>query len=226
VIELFKHQIRAFNKIINNDKNFIFWPRQYGKSHLISAYLEHFINNNSNQNILFICYEKNYIKYSKQKLLNDIGYLTVDKHRTDDLYFINDNFLKFCSIKQHFDTISGMFKTLSPSLIIFNEVYALSTNNIQRLYSNNFLNGKILYTSSFIDIQLIKMLDYNNDFYINIEQPVDKIDTFGLFKDDINLIYFDIKELNYKPDDLLYFSDKVYQRKIKLKKINTISNGI
>jgi hypothetical protein len=218
--ELFQHQKIAFDKIIKNDKNFIFWPRQYGKSTLISAYLEHFINNNYNQNILIVCDQIAFIKNCRNKINSDIGQLSIDKHRSDDLYFINDIFLKFCSIKQHKSTLSYIMSTLTPTLIIFDNIYLYNSYyNIEEF--DMFLNTKFLYVSSFIDLRLIKLLDYNNDFYIDIIQPVDKINV----NDNDSITYFVIKELNYKPDELLDFSGKIFQRKRKLRKLNQISGS-
>ena len=47
-------QFITLNQLIKHNNSFIFWPRQTGKSFLLSAYIEYFINNNYDQNIIYI----------------------------------------------------------------------------------------------------------------------------------------------------------------------------
>ena len=67
-------------------------------------------------------------------------------------------------------------------------------------------------------MNVIKMLDDKNDFYINIIEPNENdLDIGHDYKEKI-------KELSYKPENLLDYNNVVYQRKKKLKKLNIISN--
>lgn len=208
------HQIYALNKFLKYQKSFLFWPRQTGKGFTISLFLDYFVNNNHSQNILFISNKKEYIKNDKNRIMQNIGNLTVDKHRTENLYFINDNYLQFISINQNY---SYQLKELNPSLVIFDEFNIDKISNLEAIANYIKINNcKCIFTSTFIDMKVINLLDSNNDWYINIIPPSDDIELY-FYKDRV-------KELEkYKSDELLDYMDLIYQRRKKIKKLNKIS---
>jgi len=155
----------------------------------------------------------------RDRIMKNIGYLTIDKHRTENISFINNNYLQFCSINQDF---AYLFYQLKPSLIIYDEFHVNTVDKLAVVY--NYItnkNPKCIFTSTFMDIDVIKLLDFNNDWYINI-LPTSEI------TGDLNIESENYKEkfklLSYKPDHLLDFFDVIYQRKKKLKILNKISN--
>jgi len=219
-MQLKQHQLYTYNKILKHQKSFIFWPRQTGKSYILSHYLEQFVNNNKDQDILFISNNKRYFTIDRDRIMKNIGYLTIDKHRTENIYFINNNYLEFCSINQDFAYLFYQFK---PSLIIYDEFHVDRTDRLTLVYNYITNNSpKCIFTSTFIDMDVIKLLDFNNDWYINIlptsemmgDQYLGQVDNY---KEKFKL-------LSYKPDNLLDFFDVIYQRKKKLKLLNKISN--
>ena len=214
-MQLKTHQLNTINNLFKHDKSFVFWPRQTGKSYIISHYLECFVTNNFRQNILFINRDKGYVDIDRDRIMRNIGSLTIDKHRTENLYFINDNYLEFCCIKQNIYPLTK----LNPSLIICDEFYF--DNVSQLLPIKRYIDKskcKCIFTSTYIDMNVIKMLDDKNDFYINIIEPNENdLDIGHDYKEKI-------KELSYKPENLLDYNNVVYQRKKKLKKLNIISN--
>jgi hypothetical protein len=218
------HQIYALNKLLKYQKSFLFWPRQTGKSFTISLFLDYFVNNNHNQNILFISNNKFYIKNDKDKIMRNIGNLILDKHRSEDINFINDNYLQFVSINQNYEY---QLKELTPSLIIFDEFNIDKISSLEKIinyiagkaeFSNLNINPKCIFTSTFIDMKVINLLDYNNDWYINIIPPSKDMNIeFDNYKDKVN-------ELSkYKSDELLDYCELLYQRKRKIQKLNKIS---
>jgi len=217
-MQLNAQQLYTHKKLLKHDKSFVFWPRQTGKSYLVTHFIEDFVNNNKDQNILFISNKKNYIKNSRLKISNEIGHLILDKHRSDDLDFTNDNYLKFISINQPFEYV---LNTLSPSLIIFDEIMSLPMSNNFKLIKDYIdkSNCKCIYTSTFMELDVIKLLDSKNDFYINIIPPRHSDEFYDL---DIEYVKKNIKELSYKPDELLDYADLQYQRKVKLRKLNSL----
>ena len=66
------YQSYALKKIIENDKSFLFWPRQTGKDYIISKFLEQFVNDNNDSVILYICDYKSHIHWYKDKILKNI----------------------------------------------------------------------------------------------------------------------------------------------------------
>jgi hypothetical protein len=227
-MELKDYQMVLFNRLISYDKSLVFWARQTGKSLVVTKYIENFINNENNKNILFIINHKKYITTSKVRILHEIGQSIIDKHRTDDIFFINNNFLKFVAINNM--NIEYILSTLAPELIIYDE---FRIDNPDKLFSiRKFIEiskCKCIFTSTFLDIELVHYLDINNDYYINIMPPTLTIhnNQFSFSNmDDPNINNrLIIKELGYKPDELLDYSDTIFQRKRKLKKLNKISNG-
>lgn len=213
------HQQYTFSKLLKHQKSFLFWPRQTGKSFTISLFLDYFVKNNNVQNILFISNKKRYISVNRDRILKNIGNLTVDKHRSDNLYFINNNYLQFISINQDY---GYQLKELKPSLIIFDEFNVDRISNLDAIaFYIGFSKCKCIFTSTFMDMKVINLLDNNNDWYISIIPP----------SNDMNIesdnYHEKVKELSkYKPDELLDFFDVIYQRKKKLQKLNKISNGI
>jgi len=223
-MQLNKYQQNTFNKLLKFDRSFVFWPRQWGKSILLISYLEWFVTNHHQQNILLLVNKMAYLNSMKAKIKTNLGNLLLDRHRTDDLYFINENYLKFGSIYQ---PLEFKLYNLKPSLILYDEFIIFDLVDLLPIkkYIDNF-NCKCVFTSTFIDLSVIKMLDNKNDFYFNIIPPSLKEDD-----SDYARLYFThmkgiVKELSYKPDYLLDYFEKIYQRKLKLKRINLIANGI
>lgn len=218
-MQLLDYQQRVFNKLLKFDKSFMFWPRQTGKSQILIAILEYFIQNNKDINILFIVHNKESIKNLLSKVYREIGSLVVDRHRTDDyLYFINNNSCKFSEI--HNCTLSIM-NLLKPTIILYDELWINNVNDLAILkHYIKISKCKSIFTSTRVDLDIIKLLDSNNDYYINIMPVFD-----DEHKIDFNLNKEIIKELSYKPDHLLDYGDVVYQRKVKLKKLKEISDG-
>jgi superfamily II DNA or RNA helicase len=164
-MKLRDYQLYAFNKLIKHDNSFIFWPRQIGKSFLLSAYIEYFVNYNNDQDIVFICDIGKYIDNSKSKLVNDLPYL-IEKIRKNDIEFINSNYVSFFSFQSDF--IQQLY-SLKPSLIIYDEFFISKNmkeaNNFTELF--NYMNNsrcKSLFTSTRIDMRIIKALD---NFFFN-----------------------------------------------------------
>jgi len=92
-------------------------------------------------------------------------------------------------------------------------------------YIMRFLNGEKDLKCEFSDdnLEMIKMLDYYNDFYINIKPTLDScyLDNYQLYN------YNDIvKKLYYKPAHLLDVMNTKFIRTQKIKNLNKISNGI
>jgi hypothetical protein len=210
------HQIYALNKILKYQKSFLFWPRQTGKSFTISLFLDYFVNNNNSQNILFISNKKEYISVNRDRILKNIGNLTVDKHRSDNLYFINNNYLQFISINQDY---GYQLRELTPSLVIFDEFNIDRISNLDAIAVYiGFSKCKCIFSSTFMDMMVINLLDSNNDWYINIIPP--SID-MNIERDNYQE---KVKELEkYKSDELLDYCELLFQRKKKLQKLNKIS---
>jgi hypothetical protein len=210
------HQIYALNKILKYQKSFLFWPRQTGKSFTIFLFLDYFVNNNNSQNILFISNKKEYISVNRDRILKNIGNLTVDKHRSDNLYFINNNYLQFISINQDY---GYQLRELTPSLVIFDEFNVDRISSLESIGNYiKFSKCKCIFSSTFMDMMVINLLDSNNDWYINIIPP--SID-MNIERDNYQE---KVKELEkYKSDELLDYCELLFQRKKKLQKLNKIS---
>lgn len=214
-MKLFDYQQRFFNKLLRFDRLMLFWPRKTGKSQVLIAILEYLILNNKNSNFLFITYSKLNTKIILSKIYKEIGSLIINKHRSDDyLYFINNNSCKFCIIE---DCRLNVINSLTPIAILYDEFCLTEVDDLYILRDYiKMSNCKSIFTSTIIDLETLKLLDNNNDYYISIiPTQEDKID-----------LNKKIVELSYKPDYLLDYNDVIYQRKIKLKKLKEISNGI
>jgi len=224
MVQLRDYQIKTLNKLIKYDNSFVFWPRQTGKSTLISAYIENFVINNSGKDILFICDSRRCIKYARNKIIDNLYYLVNNIKNSNKISFVNSNILTFFSFD--FDLYYHL-NFLKPELVIFDELYISdSTRDDVKItefsyYMKNF-NCKSIFISSRIDTRVIKSLDYRNQYYINIIPTNDKDLHLSENNNDYKII---INELSYKPDELLDYFDLNYQRKKKLKKLNKIADG-
>lgn len=216
---LIDYNISLLNKVIKNDNSLLFWPRQTGKSTLLSYYIENFVENNNNQDIIFFNDDREHNKYSKSKLIHDICNVIVKKKYTGvyEMSFKNENFLTFCSIQESYE--HTLFR-LKPSIIIYDNFHHKNLNNYRYLFMYlNLNNCKSIFTSNSIDTRVIKALDYKNNYYINIRRNNSSYESY-------NYDFLIKKELSYKPDELLDFNDTIYQRRKKLQVLNKISNGI
>jgi hypothetical protein len=222
-MELKDHQLRVFNKLIKHDKSFVFCPRQWGKTYVLTKYLEYFIQNNRGENILLIGEQKGYLKNILAKILREIGNLTIDKHRTEiGLYFINGNYLEICEIKKLNMSLLGM---LNPKLILYDEIFLDDLNDLHLLaFYIKMSKCKCIFNTTKLNIDIVKLLDCNNDYYIKII-PINLFD--NLNKENNLLLDHKkiIKAFSYKPPELFDFDDMVYQRRIKLNKLKEISDG-
>lgn len=216
-------QHQTFNKLLNHKNSLIFWPRQTGKSYLLSHYIENFVKNNRDQDIVFFVNEQRYINNSMSRLLKDLNHVIDPKKiRKNELGFINDNFLTFCFIGSHSYNIT-LFK-LKPTLILYDEI--MLGNSYVLTHLRNYIeinNIPCIFTSTFINLDIIKFLDYKNTFYINI-LPIIPEDEFE-FSKGISKYSTLIEKLSYKSPTLLDYMDVIYQRKIKLRKLKEISDG-
>ena len=195
-----------------------------GKSLLLSYYIENFVENNNDQDIVFFNDDKKRNAFSKDRLIRDIRHVTVSKKYIGayEIAFKNENYLRFCSIQESY--VHFLFR-LKPSLIIYDEFCHKNLNKYNDLFLYLLNNRcKVIFTSTYIDTRVIKLLDYRNDFYINIKRITeDNIEPKFKNYDYDSLIR---KELSYKTTELLDFDDTIYQRRKKLKELNDISNGI
>jgi len=210
-MELKKYQINAFAKIIRNDKSVIIWPRQIGKSYLLYYYIENYIINNSDKKILFFSNDERQADNNKGILLKNINRGLIKINKKNEILFINNNTIKFFSIQENY--INALF-IIQPDLIIYDEFYyqtLLKIKDISDYVDHNRL--KSIFTLSYIDLNLIKILDDKRDCYFNI-----------VLDSDINRSFM-IKNFSYKSDELLDYDDIIFQRIRKLKKLNLISNG-
>jgi len=202
-----KHQTYVFNKLLIHNKSFIFWPRQTGKSYLLSFIIEQFVNNNNNKDILFIIDDKNNINISKSRIINDI-FSSIKKIRINELELVNDNYITFCPLDKNMNYTLHM---LSPLLIIYDEFFIYNLDKLSGL--NNYIsthNCKCIFTSTSIDLNVVSLLDHNDDFYINII-PYPRLDLKHL-----------LKTLSYKKSELLDYFDLSFIRKIKIEALNYI----
>jgi hypothetical protein len=211
--ELKPHQVAAFYKIIRNDKSIIIWPRRYGKSYLVYYYIENYIKNNFDKNILFFETGMQHINAHKHNLLSNIDQKLIKKIKEKELIFINGNNIKFNNIYQKkFNLNYELF--FMPDLIIYdNNNYNSNLLNIRDI-SNYIYCNKIrsIFTSDQIDLNLIKILDYRKDYYLNIQLDL---------QSDINFIK---RQFSYKYYDLFDINDTLYQRGKKLQILNKIAN--
>ncbi len=216
-MQLRDYQLSIFNKLIKFDKSILLCPRQIGKTQILIEFLNYYINNNKDKNILFVVSNSRNIKMLMERIYHQFGSIILNKHRTENfLYLINNN---SCKILQFSKINLEKLNLFPPSIIIFDEFDINS--NVDDFYIINFyikyFNCKSIFVSSSshieqnrlqdsgINLDIIKLLDKNNDYFINI--------TYNNI--DIEII----KELSYKPYYLLHLNDLQYNRKQKLKNL-------
>ena len=95
------YQEYALSNFIKNDKSMFFWSRQTGKSFVINKMIENFVINNNDKKIFFIIDYKKYFRDFMSKIRNDINNVVV-KYSSNNINFINNNKLTFCSITDNF----------------------------------------------------------------------------------------------------------------------------
>ena len=210
-------------KLLYIDKSILLWARQTGKTSTIFEYINTYIQENKNKDILFFCDNMKLCDNAKKKLF-ETYYSIIVKHNEKFTYLINNNKLKFCSI------ISEYYSDLlylKPDLIIFDEIY----KNTDIKYFDNlihFINHskhdppcKCLLTGTYINSDLIKSIDRYNDFYINFKKQNNK--PINNFDFNFDCVPLDINFFSYKPTNLLDVDDIRHERKKKLIKINEIT---
>jgi len=236
--ELREYQKYVFNKFkYEHDKLFLVWFRQSGKSFLMVKIVEDFILNNKGKKILFFVDKKQYITHFKDMVIRNIpSNYCISKHRSDDcLYFINDNFLQFCSFKQG---MSPLF-TPAPDLVILDTIFLTPTETqrtqlkLLKIFMDAIVCKWIVVPAltELPDIYL-DILDNDDTFYVNvlsyhmlnngIETPKgeDSWVNHYTFKEDKCLEWFH----NKRPEMVEYMS-KNYMRRLKLKKLKKIQDG-
>jgi hypothetical protein len=163
-----KYEKNAFNKIIKYDKSLIIWPRQTGKSFIIYKSIENFVINNKDKKIFFITDSIRNFNNAISKIYKDIGTVVLN-NSSSTIRFINNNNLKFLSINNKFSS----YLTYNPDYIIIDSHIGIRKNIDNILDLNMYINSsnskkcKCLFTFLY-DIDIIKIIDYKNDFYINI----------------------------------------------------------
>jgi len=219
------YQILAFNKLIEHNKSFIFWPRDKGKTYLLYSFIDYFVKNNKDQNIMFFVNDgrtTSTVIKNLQLFLNNHGSIE------NDCKIINDNIITIISIlsNRYGEALRGK----NINCIIFDDFNIdLSYLNELSSYINVYnSNCKIIMTSSFINTMAIKMLDYNNDFYINIKCVSDDERKKYIYHKFMNYDYDSLikNDLAYKSDNLLDFDYTIYQRRKKIQALNKKSNEI
>lgn len=219
-MQLNSYQEYTFNKLAKYNKSIVLWPRQSGKSYLIISVIEDFIKNNSDKDILLLVHNTRSEYYIFSKILKEIGaYVSKNNKSINKLSFINNNDVTIKSINSY----DSILHKIKPELIIYDEVFNFNyqKNIILDYYIKNN-NCKCVFTSTYFYLEMIKMLDYYNDFYINIKPSVNVI-----FDNEQLYNYNDIvKNLYYKPEHLLDVMDIKFIRTQKIKNLNKISNGI
>lgn len=205
------YQSYALKKIIENDKSFLFWPRQTGKDYVISKFLEKFINDNKDSVVLYICDYLKDITWHKDKLLKIINYNLVKTSLKSEIKFINNNRLIFCSIDDDFFKISRGTNT---KVVIYNDAYRARNLGLLKTFIYN-IDCKCIFTSLNINTKILDVIDSNDNFYINVmTYPKHEND----FDFRINKDYF-----NYKSKDMFDYMDKSFQRKRKLQELKKVS---
>lgn len=212
-------------KLLCYDKSILLWARQTGKTTIIFDYLNIYVQQNQNCDILFFC--------NKEKLCNDAknflfrNYKNVVDQNRKHIKLTNNNRLKFCSIRSEYH---NDLLYLKPELIIFDDVSV----DIKCLdYLIDFINSncyrkydppcKCLLTGTYINGDLIKSIDCYNDFYINLKKENNQIKNCY---SDHNNVSLDINFFSYKPTNLFDADDIRYERKKKLIKINELSKKL
>lgn len=193
------YQKYTIDKFIDNQKCFICWNRQSGKDYTINNFLEYYVTNNSNKNIMYICSANDKIKNHIHKILKDIDHKVIQKVKSIYIDFINNNELIFSSINTVEKILFNKYDKYD--LIIYNDIYKI--NNIDIL--NNYINVhkcKCIFSTWQMSDNIFKTVDYKNDFYINIltNQNLKKYDLMRYYnKSKENIDIFDTNfERNYK----------------------------
>jgi len=213
-------QQQAFNNIVKYGKAFIFWGRCTGKTHLLSHIIQTYVGNKKDEDIIFFVNQKNHIQTAKYRIIKDLHHSIRSpsksgrKQKPEEVLLINNNYLTICSIKEY----DYYLLHLKPTLIIYDDF--LSTylsNNFDCLinYIRKDLNCKVVFTSYDMDMRLVRLLDVNNDYYINI-MPGKELIVSPNVMDELLL---------YKSDELIDYDDVVFQRRKKLKQLKILSNG-
>jgi len=216
------YQKIAFDKINDNDKSIIIWPRQTGKSYLINKIIENFVINNSNKKIIFITESESYFAHSTLRIEKDINNVVV-RYNKYDISFINNNKLIFFSIRNN---IFPLLSNYNPQLIVadcYKKIQKSKTNNILEINMYSDISKcKCLYTF-FYDINIIKDIDYKNDCYINI-LPYEKINNYSFDTDESIINSNVVKDLSYKPCVLLDYYNLTFIRKRKIQILNSLNS--
>ena len=217
-------QNQAFINIVKYGKAFIFWGKQTGKSHLLSHIIQTYVANKKSEDIVFFVNQKNHIQSSKLEFIKNshnsirLHSKSARKQKPEEVFLINNNYLTICSIKEY----DYYLYHLKPSLIVFDDFSlknGLDNYNCLIKYLQES-NCKVVFTSINMDMSLIRILDINNEYYINIMQCKDiltGISTKVIVPPNI------IDELSYKPDELIDYDNVIFQRRKKLKQLKILS---
>lgn len=222
MLELTNIQKNALNKLIKNNESFIFWPRQSGKSRLLVHYIEYLVNNSKDEEIIYVGYDQKNSELFGNKIIYHTPNIIKKYKNKKELSFINNNYITFYT--NNGDNLEYLISCLKPTLMLFDDfMFNNKFNSIIPLLS--YLKCKLIFTSNYIDFELIKSLDYNNNFYINI---IPQYKENWIHDRNSNCYEFEklVKEnLYYKSSELLDFDNIIFQRDKKLKIINKIANG-
>lgn len=116
--DLKTYQHNTFNKLSTYNKSIIIWSRQIGKSYLIDYYLENYIINNSDKDILFYLHSGSMIKNRMYEFLSNLNNrIIINKIYSKKITCINNNWIYFNEFKPD---VIGIIR---PDLIIFDEYY-------------------------------------------------------------------------------------------------------
>jgi hypothetical protein len=219
-MQLNYYQEYTFNKLSKYNRSIIMWPRQSGKSYLIISIIEDFIKNNSDKDILLIVSNPKCEYYIFSRILKEIGgYISKKSKSINKISFINNNDVTIRTINNY----DSVLHKIKPEFIIYDEVFNFNyQKNVMLDYYIKNNSCKCIFTSTYFYLDMLKMLDYYNDFYINIKPSLsDYLDDYQLYN------YNDIvKKLYYKPAHLLDVMSIKFIRTQKIKKLNKISNGM
>jgi hypothetical protein len=220
-MQLRDYQSQTYKILLYHNNCMLFWPRQRGKTYLLTHYIENFVQNNYDQEIVFFGNNHRNNNDCRDKILRDIMPVIDPKRiRKAELGFINENYLTFESIEDR--KYEMTLNKLKPTLIIYDEIMLGNTYVLAEL--RNYIernNVKCIFTSTFMNLDIIKFLDYKNTFYINIF-PIQPEDEFE-FSKGVSKYSTLLEKLSYKPKKLLDYMDNTFQRKIKLQRLKEIS---
>lgn len=196
------YQLATFNRMLSNDRIFLYWGRRYGKTYLITQYIKHIINNNQSNDILCLSNNKRESKYLMNFII-DQAYFYIKKINTRTIFFKNDNYIEFVT-----DNLEYNLRRM-PDFIIYDDIY--TTNDFLSNHINyNRSNCKCIFTSSNLNLDTLQFYDYFNDFYVDIIPGLKNIEN----------------KLFYKPKELVSCGNLVFEREEKLKKIKKVADGI